>query len=191
MSAPGRVLMDQTALWPWHGATRSDLDATAEHWCGARPEEQASDGAVRTAIVMAMLRDEPAAEPQPASGEPPAQSQEKRKMATKFKPGTTAAQLQARVGARPKEAATPAPRARLIGARFRVTEGGRSKLQKNSVRAAVFAALKTFGKRGTRLDPLEEKLHALAAETGDQRLLNDPVPHLRKLLEAGHIEVME
>ena len=94
-----------------------------------------------------------------------------------FPAGTLAAELQAAAPAQPAEPKKRGPRVKIN--RVRARADGTSRLQPNSTRHAIFAQVAAAGEEGIAVE-------ALDAATGLSTR-----PHLQKLLEKDHIEVIE
>jgi hypothetical protein len=106
------------------------------------------------------------------------------KPAKPFKSGTLAKKLSDAAKAdTPRAVSERSTKVKLTGARFRVVDGGRSKLQSGSIRAAVYEALKGLGRKGGTLEDI-------VVRNPETKEKVDPRGYISKLMVVGHVEVV-
>lgn len=174
------IARTQRELW---GAPRPFLEATFRAYAGREPPAEISDEALRTRCVMLLLSAEYAAGhlgvPRGARPRPLTLTERGTKMIhdENFPAGTLAAELQAAAPARPAEPKKRGPRLKIN--RVRARTDGTSRLQPASTRHAIFTRVAAAGAAGITVEALDAAM-GLATR-----------PHLQKLLEKNHIEVIE
>lgn len=172
-------------------APRSDLAETHLALTGQVLSADVSDAAARVQVTMAMLSaiNQTAHIGVPKEWSPKVLTLTERGvlMSKKYPEGTLAADLDNKVAAKParkpkadkadKKGAPKTPRLRL--SRVAATTTGTSKLQANSDRYAVFTHVQAAGPEGITVEALDQ---ATGLSTRS---------YLQKLLEKGHIVVLE
>lgn len=174
------IARTQSELW---GAPRPFLEAAFRAYAGCEPPAEISDDALRNRCVMLLLSAENAAGHLgvPRGGRPRPLTLSERGITMikdeNFPAGTLAADLQAAAPAQPAEPKKRGPRVKIN--RVRARTDGTSRLQPASTRHAVFTQVAAAGAAGITVEALDA---AMGFATR---------PHLQKLLEKDHIEVIE
>lgn len=165
-------------------ASAHELDAALAAYTGERRRPGECDAVMRVRVCMALLSAEDAhghlgvskgtLRPQPLTITERNDIMDKAR--TNYPEGTVAAELKKQRRAEPTEdQKAPAPRAKIE--KVRATGEGTSKLQSTSVRAAILSHIPS-----TEAGITVEALDAICGR--------NTRPHLQKLLEKNHIEVL-
>lgn len=164
-------------------ASRAELEAVIREFAGGRAEPRESDDALRVRASMALLSATDATGHLGVNkGERPLPHTLKelsimaKKKQSDHPDGTVAAELSAKRTKKPITPPTPVARKRMV--RVRATGTGTSKLQEGSIRAAVLAKVPSR-KSGILVEELDAECGVMTR------------PHLLKLLEKGHVEIVE